>query len=204
MAAKKKVYYIVGSGDFARDKFAPREGDTVIAADGGYAYVSDRADYVVGDWDSLGERPEGIACITLPVNKDITDLGYAISLALESGADEIALFGADGGRIDHYLANLQYAVHIAERGVKCALYCRDSVIYALAAGRAAIEGKPGTLMSLIPMRGDTVVSIEGAEYPLDRRLMPVDNPGLGVSNVLKRAKAYVTVHEGAGLVIKYD
>ena len=35
-------------------------------------------------------------------------------------------------------------------------------------------------------------------------LMPVDNPGLGVSNVLKRAKAYVTVHEGAGLVIKYD
>ncbi|MDE6549995.1 MAG: thiamine diphosphokinase [Clostridia bacterium] len=204
MADKRKVYYIVGSSEFACDKFNPEKGDTVIAADGGYAYVGDRADYVVGDWDSLGSKPEGVACISLPTHKDLTDTGYAISLALESGATEIRLLGMDGGRIDHYLANLQYAVHIAERGVKCALYCKDSVIYALAAGKTVVEGKIGSLMSFIPMKEGTVVSLKGVEYPLDYHLMPADNPGLGVSNVLKGGKAYITVHEGAGLIVKYD
>ena len=199
-----KIYYIVGSCGFAAHKFHPSQSDTVIAADGGYASVGSRANYAVGDWDSLGGKPQDIACVSLPTRKDLTDMGYAIQLALRGGADEIRLFGADGGRIDHYLANLQYAVYIAGMGVKCTIYCADCNIYACHIGTATIKGRKGATMSFIPMQENTCVSLSGVEYPLDNHTMPYDNPGLGVSNVIDKDIADITVHSGAGLIILYD
>lgn len=199
-----KVYYIVGSCGFAAHKFCPAKGDTVIAADGGLASVSDRADFAVGDWDSLGSKPENIACISLPTHKDLTDIGYAIQHALRGGATEIRLFGADGGRIDHYLANLQYALYIAGMGVKCTLYCNDCNIYACNLGSATVRGRKNAIMSFMPMQDGTCVSLSGVEYPLNEHLMPYDNPGLGVSNVIIKDIATITVHSGAGLIIIYD
>ncbi|NLG03515.1 MAG: thiamine diphosphokinase, partial [Clostridia bacterium] len=52
--------YIVGAGDFDRDRFTPSPGDYIIAADGGYRHLSDAGispDLVLGDFDSLDMIP---------------------------------------------------------------------------------------------------------------------------------------------------
>lgn len=196
-------YYIVGASDFAREKFKPEEDAFVIAADAGVLYTGERADLAIGDWDSLFRVPEGVKTVTLPVAKDHTDTGEAIDYALSRGAEEIVLFGASGGRTDHYLANLQYLVTIADAGVKASMVCPDCVIYAMAEGEREFEGR-GKTLSLIPMRERVEVSISGVRYPLKKKLMPSDNPGLGVSNVIEEKCARVTVREGIVLVIVND
>ena len=55
------ICYIVGAGTFYEEGFAPERGDFVIAADGGYQILLERGvtmDLVVGDFDSIGFRPD--------------------------------------------------------------------------------------------------------------------------------------------------
>ena len=68
--------YIVGAGTFYDRDFAPGAGDFVIAADGGYGTLTARGtdmDLVVGDFDSMGFRPDHPKVVDLPVEKDDTD-----------------------------------------------------------------------------------------------------------------------------------
>lgn len=196
-------YYIVGASEFAEEKFHPEDDAVVIAADAGMKYVGKRADLAIGDWDSLHRYPENVQAVTLPVVKDYTDTGEAVDHALNHDATEIVMFGTSGGRVDHYLANLQYLVMIADRGVKASMVCPDCTIYAMAEGEREFYGK-GSIISVIPMRERVVVSISGVQYPLKKHLMPEDNPGLGVSNVIEAECARITVHEGIVLVIVND
>lgn len=196
-------YYIVGASEFAREKFHPEDDAVVIAADAGVKYVGERADLAIGDWDSLHSFPSNIKAVTLPVVKDYTDTGEAVDHALQHGATEIVMFGTSGGRVDHYLANLQYLVMIADRGVKASMVCPDCTIYAMAEGEREFYGK-GKTLSIIPMRERVTVSVSGVQYPLKKHLMPEDNPGLGVSNMIWEKCARVTIHEGIVLVILND
>lgn len=198
------VYYIVGAGEFAREKFDPTSEDVVIAADAGILYTGGREDYAIGDWDSAGDIPKNVKCRTLPVCKDFTDLGEAVDYALEQGAQKIRLFGAGGGRTDHYLANLGYVAYLAEKGKDVAMVCPDCTISGLTAGGIKEVEKKGTVFSVIAARDKVRISISGARYNLDNSVMPASNPGLGISNVAENGNTAVTVHEGTVLVIEND
>ena len=55
------ICYIIGAGDFGSGTVAASEGDYIIAGDGGYRLCKERGiqpDLVVGDFDSLGYRPD--------------------------------------------------------------------------------------------------------------------------------------------------
>ena len=93
----EKRCWIVGAGDFCARDWSPREGDLVIAADGGQGALSRlhaRADVVVGDFDSLREAPNGGEVVRLPAEKDDTDMVAALRLALERGCRDIRIYGA--------------------------------------------------------------------------------------------------------------
>ena len=67
-----EICYIVGAGEFPPRDLAPREGDFVIAADGGLRALegmSIRPDLLIGDLDSLGAYPlpEGVPLEKHPV-----------------------------------------------------------------------------------------------------------------------------------------
>ena len=73
--------YIVGAASLDGVRLSPRPGDYVIAADGGYRSLKARGiepDFVMGDFDSLGYRPDHPNVETHPVMKDDTDLGLAV------------------------------------------------------------------------------------------------------------------------------
>ena len=70
--------------------------------------------YILGDFDSI--RPEVIEWYReqkeIPIReykpeKDATDTRMGLELALKLGSDRIFLLGATGGRLDHYMGNLQ-------------------------------------------------------------------------------------------------
>ena len=97
MATEGKICMILGS--------APLEGDCipagfsaedcfVICADGGIdtaRKLNIQPDLVVGDFDSAqGEPPEGVEVIRLPVEKDETDLLYAVKEAFRRGDRAVA------------------------------------------------------------------------------------------------------------------
>ncbi len=74
-------------------------------------------DIAVGDFDSsddqqfkrVKELVSDVRFYPPEIKTEDTDTQLAIRIALELGADQIRLYGATGGRLDQYLANL-YAV----------------------------------------------------------------------------------------------
>ena len=89
--------YIVGAASLDGVRLSPRAGDYVIAADGGYRSLQARGiepDFVMGDFDSLGYRPDHPNVETHPVMKDDTDLGLAVRWALADAGFDLPLEAA--------------------------------------------------------------------------------------------------------------
>lgn len=64
-------------------------------------------------------------CITLPVEKDMTDLQAAVDQALELDYRELLLCGCTGGRLDHTASNLVLLEWIADHGGRALLVDAD-------------------------------------------------------------------------------
>ncbi|MCL2030840.1 MAG: thiamine diphosphokinase, partial [Oscillospiraceae bacterium] len=105
-----KTCIIVGAGPLYGPVPAPAAGDFVIAADGGYSHLRRlgiRPDLVIGDFDSLPEKPEHPHRVELAREKDDTDMLQAVKYGLERGFRLFQLYGGTGGRVGPTLANLQ-------------------------------------------------------------------------------------------------
>ena len=62
--------------------------------------------FAIGDFDSLQNRQtlKNLNIQILPERKDVTDTHAAIEYAISKGYDEIEIYGATGGRLDHFFA----------------------------------------------------------------------------------------------------
>ncbi|MCE5235564.1 MAG: thiamine diphosphokinase [Clostridiaceae bacterium] len=194
---------VVGAGTFDTPIRKPRSGDLVIAADGGLTYLAQSgvaADVVVGDFDSLGSRPNHENVLELPKEKDDTDLLFALKYGLGRGYKEFHIYGGTGGRMDHTLANLQCLLYLAERGARGFLHGGGQTYTCVK--NDSIEFDPGHAgtVSVFAWGGCAEgVALEGLSYPLsDARLTP-DYP-LGVSNFFTGQKSKIAVKNGALLV----
>lgn len=212
---KRNKCFIVGAGEFARERFEPQETDYLIAADGGYAYLMQlgmKPHLVVGDFDSLGYEPEHDHVVRHPVMKDDTDLALACKMAVEKGFTELHIFGATGGRLDHTLAAMQLLANLAGEGVSAFLYGAGYVLTAIAAGdvscnilKAELEFESGYQGGISVFSNTTVsqgVCEEGLLYTLQDAEL-VSNVALGVSNSFIGEPAVIRVTNGALLVIWY-
>jgi len=199
-----EICHIVGAGE--RSGLVPRPGpkDWVIAADGGYARLlalGVPADLVVGDFDSLPERPAHPRVVALPREKDETDMLAAIRLGLKKGYRAFYLYGGTGGRTDHTLANLQCLAFLSKRGARGFLFGANEAITAITDGEIAWgPGGRGTVSVFAHGGRAEGVSIRGLKYPLCGAVLRDDFP-LGVSNELIGESAEVRVGKGTLAVI---
>ena len=95
------ICYIFGAGKKTHCDITLSSQDIVIAADGGYDYLEEsglRADFVVGDFDSVLSRNLPSDSLRYPREKDDTDLMLAVRLGLSKGYTEFAIYGGLGGR----------------------------------------------------------------------------------------------------------
>jgi thiamine pyrophosphokinase len=179
--------------------------DLVVAADGGAGFLAGigvTPDAVVGDFDSLDPaiaaqfEGEGVPFVRHPVRKDVTDGELAVDEALRRGAGEVLLAGATGA-LDHTLGHLAILRRQAGRGVAARLVAPGlSVTVLIAPASVRLAAPAGVRVSLVPLGGDSTVTLTGLDYPLDGGVLPVD-ACLGIGNhVAADAEAAIVVHQG--------
>ena len=183
-------------------------GDYIIAADGGCRHLAPlgvKADFVLGDFDSLGYVPEEAAEVYSP-RKDDTDTMLAVKHGLLKGWDDFAILGGLGGRLDHTAANITALEYLRSHGVHGILADETTVVRIFGPGdiiRPSPDRRAEDYFSLFPFGCPyAVVSISGVMYPLERFRLNSDFP-LGVSNhVTDPEKFSMTIHEGTVAVME--
>ncbi|MGN0399881.1 MAG: thiamine diphosphokinase [Blautia sp.] len=160
--------------------------------------------WILGDFDSI--RPEIIEWYRnqreIPIReykpeKDATDTRIGLDLALELGSDRIFLLGATGGRLDHYMGNLQALLIPAMQGREGWILDEQNAITVLS-GKKIITGETqfGKYISFFSM-GDVVrgLSLKGFKYPLENYDL-TNSDGLAISNELDDATGVVDFQQG--------
>jgi thiamine pyrophosphokinase len=190
------------------------DADRVVAIDGGTAWlakVGRRPDLVIGDLDSADPaliaalEADGVAIERHAVAKDASDTELAVAGVLAAGADEIVILGALAGpRLDHQLANLMLLVDPQLSGLPDLRIVRGSTVVRALHARAslALEGRPGDLVTLLPIGGDAAgVRTAGLRYPLKGETLSIGR-SRGLSNVVVDPPASVSLERGSLLVIE--
>ena len=181
-----------------------------IAADSGAEHLLALGllpDLVVGDGDSLSAagqtalKQAGVDFISLPVDKDLTDGEAAYQSAFATGYKNLALFGADGGRNDHWLGNLLLPLNCREQWQQIIFYLQQSYAW-YCFGKTEISGQPGDTVSLIALSDQVCdITLKGFVYSLQNATTQRGS-SLCLSNQLQETTAYVRFAvEGIMLVV---
>ena len=202
-----KTGIIFGAGEY--DARTPRrtEDCLVIAADAGYARclaLGITPDLVIGDFDSLDRAPDAANVVRLPVEKDVTDMDAAVSLALERGCSVLHLYGGMGGRPDHTLANYALLARLSRQGVRAVLYGEGYTVTAVTDGTLILTGGRGETVSVFAWTDKAEgVTLQGFQYPLEDAAL-TNTFALGVSNSFAAETAVVSVRRGTLLLMRED
>lgn len=184
---------------------ALREDDYIICADGGYAHAK-REDItpavVIGDFDSLpGGAPKDVRVLTVPAEKDDTDLMLCLKYGMEQGCEEFVIVGAIGGRLDHTVGALQAAAYGAVHDCFVLLADENNLATVMGPGTARLPRMEGYKLSVLAYtQRCTGVCESGVKWPLDHVVMTSDTP-LGVSNEFTEETAEISCETGQLLVL---
>lgn len=186
--------------------------DIIIAADKGLdtcVRAGIVPDIVLGDYDSTdmrgrvdAMRQSGAYVEVYPAEKDFTDTEAAVMCALEKGAGEIVILGATGGRLDHFLANLDLCLIPLRRGVRCTIVDERNEIQLIDSGITLLaEYTAGRYVSLLPFT-DRVsgLTLTGMKYPLLDACL-ARGSSLGVSNEVTGETARIDFSEGILILV---
>ena len=206
---------IIGAGDLTVGSLPYNpDTDSVIAADGGLMYcgvLELEPDLILGDFDSLdGEYAEAVESIktklpekviTLPVEKDDTDMLAAVKYGLNLGYRSFRLYGANGGRLEHTIANIQVLKYLKEQ---------DSVGYIMDGNGMILLAQNETISFRDTMEGYVNifslnekahgVTIRGLKYELSDATLTNAMP-LGISNEFVGVQSEISVKDGTLLII---
>jgi len=199
-----------GGWEWVRGYLSPDA--VIIAADGGARHIEKLGltpQIVIGDLDSLDPElekrlaGEDVEFISLPADKDETDLELALIFASRNHERTINIFGATGGRLDQTVSNILLLSHPDLAGRDVYLVQPHQIAW-MVENETTISGKQGDLVSLLPLWGDVRVRrTVGLKWPLqDEWLYP--GPARGVSNVMISDRATVEIAEGRLLCVHAD
>lgn len=152
--------------------------------------------FAIGDFDSLQNRQtlKNLNIQILPERKDVTDTHAAIEYAISKGYDEIEIYGATGGRLDHFFAVMCLLEKYQD--IKLKVIDQQNCIQLLKPGKHYIYNQGYYYFSLFALN-ESIISIDQAEYTLDRYLLKREDP-LCVSNEVNGEYAII---ENSGNII---
>ncbi len=195
---------LVAASEFNAECFRKRcdagAFDHVIAVDAGYAHlerIGVEPSVALGDFDSLGFVPQGLPVVKHPAHKDQSDMELAFDYAHAQGFDDVEVYGALGGRLDHALANLQVFARFAELGMKVKVVDAQSQMRVLVGpGKFDLPAIEQGTVSVFSAKDEAVgVTERGLEYPLENALL-TNRTSLGLSNELTGKAASISVERG--------
>ena len=197
------VCHIVCAGDFDKECFLPHKGDFVIACDAGLEYLHDCGvvpDLVVGDFDSLKDRPQGENIVRLPREKDDTDSAYALKEGFARGFKRFILHGALGGaRLSHTAANVTLLLYLRERGAEGILCGKNTCAGLLVNGCKRFSPDERGYLSVFALFSPCEVALKNLKFSYSGMLEP--SFPLGVSNEFTGGQARIEAKDGTLLWI---
>lgn len=203
-----RICYIFAAAEFDGIlKFKPRKDiDFIIAADAGYRHLQKlkiTPDMLIGDFDSLGEIPDGVELLRYPSMKDDTDLMLAVKYGFAHGYHRFIIYGGMGGKLDFTLANFQILSNIVNSGGSAYLVGCGSLITAVRDGTLLFDEYFTGRISIL-CSGDQAcnVTLRGLKYPLEQAILKYDEP-LGISNEFLGMRGSIAVGNGM-LTVIYD
>ena len=176
-----------------------------VAADGGANLLLKSKytpDAVVGDFDSIEpktrEQMPNSKYLHIP-EQDTNDADKAIHHCLEQGMTEVHLFGADGGRADQFLANLEVMLRYSRQARLVLWSSRERMEFIHDSWQETLA--PETVVSLLPIFGPVQsVVTSGLVYPLEGRHLIPGQPPSGVSNQVTDETVRLSCESGALLL----
>ena len=195
--------YIVGAGEFY-GSFKKREGDLVIAADGGYdtlMKIGVTPDLLIGDMDSINAEGSDVDSLKFPVRKDETDTFLAYREGVRRGYTNFELYGCVGGREDHTFANYSLLIYARDAAHSVKMFGNGYYCFAMKNEKVEVSGQELMHLSVFAFGGEARgVCLRGLEYSgEDITLSPLFP--LGVSNRFTSAPAEIEVRDGRLLVM---
>jgi thiamine pyrophosphokinase len=184
----------------------------LIAADGGARHLQRLGltpDILVGDLDSLDVESrrafieKGVELIIAPQEKDESDLELALKYAAEKYQETIMVFGANGGRLDQIISNMLLLSIPELSGMEVNLIEPHQKAW-MVENQTTIKGKPGDLVSLLPLWGEVQIRrTDGLKWLLNNEWLS-PGPARGVSNQLIGNEASVILSAGRLLCVHTD
>lgn len=175
-------------------------GSFVVACDGGYSYALKKGikcDLVLGDFDSLGYKPDGAEIF--PAEKDYTDGELALLELKKRGITDIEIYCGAGKRDDHYFCNIGLLVKGEKLGLNVK-FVTEYTEFVLTSGKVLFNGKIDDTVSVLPVTEKIHISESyGLKYPANG-LDIYFGDSIGLSNVIKKENAFVNITEGKALV----
>lgn len=178
----------------------------IIAADSGYdkcIACGFTPQLIVGDLDSVTANiPDNINLLTFPSRKDKTDFMLCLEYCAGQGYDDISVFGAWGGRVDHSLGAIFSLLEISKFNIFPKLVTESST--AFITSKSCTITKNNGYVSLFAL-GDKLegLTLKGFDYPLNDATLQCCSP-LGVSNKIVSSVGEITFNKGNLLVIIQD
>lgn len=160
-------------------------GAYVVCCDGAYAWAKDlvRIDENVGDFDSLPYVPNPSPTEIYPSEKDFTDGEIALQKLIVRGVDSVDIYGACGGREDHFLGNLHLLFCACKNGISAKIITEKTIILA-SSGKIELSQMRGKTFSVLPFGGDVhILYSKGFKYEYPPKL--TYGTCRGISNVGK-------------------
>jgi thiamine pyrophosphokinase len=209
---KRAIVFLNGNlSNVAQAKKIITKADYIIGVDGGTEYAVKSGfipHIIIGDFDSLPQpfrkklSKYSIKKIKYPQKKDKTDFELAVDFALEKKFRHMIIFGLLGNRIDHLLANMFFLKKVFTQNTSLKIEIIEGNHKAFFTDREiTIKGSVGDIVSLIPF-DDSIrdIKLYGLEYVLDGKLL-VHGSTQGISNVMTKKVAKITIKKGVMLVI---
>ena len=195
--------HIVGAGPLYGYDIEIGPDDILIAADAGLRNLKEGQipDILLGDFDSLGSRPEGYDLVILPEVKDLSDTLAAVDEGLKRGYREFLIYGGTGGRADHTIANLQTLAYLVEHGARGWLLGQQNISTVMGPGTLKLEkGNKGFISIFAYGGGAEGVSLKGFKYNIFDTDLSAAYP-LGLSNELMGLDAEIVLMKGSLLIV---
>jgi len=208
-------HIVVSGGEadpgFVRDFLAGHPDAKIIAADRGLHVLDEIGtvpDLILGDYDSAGRElvsryeKAGVPTEHYRAEKDFTDTEAAVRKAVEEKSEGIFLLGAAGGRLDHFLANVQILLIPLKKKIPAEIDDPQNRILLLDAPlRIRKEEAFGKYVSLLPFSEKvTGITLTGFRYPLENYTLARGGT-VGVSNEIQSKTAGISFTGGILMLI---